>query len=122
MNDDTMTETRWVAFGATGAVGTIHRSAEGYGVRMLDDDRERGKVFQGFGNPFDPRDSTQRPGPFKFAIASERKSSTWLPSASSISPGSQRGRSPAPPEPPGVPGGLTSSVAEEVKRGSALMA
>ncbi|MBN9607487.1 MAG: hypothetical protein J0G30_12835 [Actinomycetales bacterium] len=54
MNDDTMTraeatpgsgemtETRWVAFGATGAVGTIHRSAEGYGVRMLDDDRERG--------------------------------------------------------------------------------
>lgn len=42
MNDDTMTEARWVAFGATGAVGTIHRTTGGYGVRMLDDGEERG--------------------------------------------------------------------------------
>jgi hypothetical protein len=29
-------EQRWVAFGAAGAVGSIHRTADGFAVRMID--------------------------------------------------------------------------------------
>ncbi|WBU39051.1 methyltransferase [Homoserinibacter sp. YIM 151385] len=42
MSDDTVTEARWVAFGPAGAVGSIHRGGEGYTVRLLDDESERG--------------------------------------------------------------------------------
>jgi len=39
---------------------------------LIETEREKGKYFRGFGNPFDPRDSSHRPGPFALAIASER--------------------------------------------------
>jgi len=42
MSDDTVTAARWVAFGPTGAVGSIHRTDEGYRVRLLADDEPRG--------------------------------------------------------------------------------
>lgn len=32
----TETEQRWVAFGPAGAVGSIHRTADGFAVRMID--------------------------------------------------------------------------------------
>lgn len=33
----TTTTARWVAFGPAGAVGSIHRTDDGYSVRLLDD-------------------------------------------------------------------------------------
>jgi len=40
---DTGTKSQvWVAFGPAGAVGSIHRTADGYGVRMLNDAEFRG--------------------------------------------------------------------------------
>lgn len=41
-NTTTLTGQRWVAFGAAGAVGSIHRTDAGFLVKMLDgsDDRE----------------------------------------------------------------------------------
>ena len=40
---DTSTKSQvWVAFGHAGAVGSIHRTADGYGVRMLNDSEFRG--------------------------------------------------------------------------------
>jgi hypothetical protein len=42
MSESTTVEQRWVAFGPSGAVGSIHRTAEGFQVKLLDDDRYRG--------------------------------------------------------------------------------
>lgn len=40
---DTSTKSQvWVAFGQAGAIGSIHRTAGGYGVRMLNDADFRG--------------------------------------------------------------------------------
>ena len=36
------TEQRWIAFGASGATGTILHTTIGYAVRMLNDDSARG--------------------------------------------------------------------------------
>ena len=33
----TMTEQRWVAFGTAGAVGSIHRTDDGFEVRLMSD-------------------------------------------------------------------------------------
>ncbi len=41
MSDQT-TEQRWVAFGPGGAVGSIHRTSEGYEVRLIDDPNGHG--------------------------------------------------------------------------------
>lgn len=38
----TITEQRWVAFGSSGAVGSIHRVDGGYEVRLMNDDTPRG--------------------------------------------------------------------------------
>jgi hypothetical protein len=38
----TATEQRWVAFGSAGAVGSIHRTADGYEVRLMSDEAPRG--------------------------------------------------------------------------------
>lgn len=38
----TVTQQRWVAFGLAGAVGSIHRSGDGYEVRVLGDATPRG--------------------------------------------------------------------------------
>ena len=38
----TMTEQRWVAFGSSGAVGSIHRVDAGYEVRLISDTTPRG--------------------------------------------------------------------------------
>ena len=38
----TVTEQRWVAFGSAGAVGSIHRTADGYEVRLMSDETPRG--------------------------------------------------------------------------------
>lgn len=35
MNDSTMTARRWVAFGPAGAIGSIHKTADGFVVRLL---------------------------------------------------------------------------------------
>lgn len=35
-SQQTETEQRWVAFGPAGAVGSIHRTAEGFIVRMIE--------------------------------------------------------------------------------------
>jgi hypothetical protein len=35
---DTVTDQRWVAFGSSGAVGSIHRTGDGYEVRLMKDD------------------------------------------------------------------------------------
>jgi hypothetical protein len=37
----TMTGQRWVAFGAAGALGSIHRTDGGYLLKMLDGSEER---------------------------------------------------------------------------------
>lgn len=37
----TMSGQRWVAFGPAGAVGSIHRTDEGFLVRLLDGSEER---------------------------------------------------------------------------------
>ena len=38
----TMNEQRWVAFGSSGAVGSIHRVEAGYEVRLMHDATPRG--------------------------------------------------------------------------------
>ena len=38
----TMTEQRWVAFGSSGAVGSIHHVDSGYEVRLMHDATPRG--------------------------------------------------------------------------------
>lgn len=42
MTADTAEKHVWVAFGQAGAVGSIHRTENGFGVRMLDDSDYRG--------------------------------------------------------------------------------
>ncbi|QNO38304.1 methyltransferase [Protaetiibacter sp. SSC-01] len=42
MGESTTVEQRWVAFGESGAVGTIHRTADGYRVKLIDDADYRG--------------------------------------------------------------------------------
>jgi len=42
MSESTTVEQRWVAFGPAGAVGSIHRTAEGFQVKLIDDERYRG--------------------------------------------------------------------------------
>lgn len=42
MSESTTVEQRWVAFGQAGAVGAIHRTADGYRVKLIDDDEYRG--------------------------------------------------------------------------------
>ena len=42
MSDSTTVEQRWVAFGPAGAVGTIHRTSEGFQVKLIDDAEYRG--------------------------------------------------------------------------------
>ncbi len=42
MSSIAATGQRWVAFGDAGATGTILHTAEGYAVRLLDDDRAQG--------------------------------------------------------------------------------
>lgn len=37
----TMTGQRWIAFGPAGAIGSIHRTADGFTLRMLDDSPDR---------------------------------------------------------------------------------
>lgn len=39
---ETSTQQRWIAFGPSGATGTIQHTAEGYTVRLLNDDSVRG--------------------------------------------------------------------------------
>ncbi|MEO5535392.1 MAG: methyltransferase [Pseudolysinimonas sp.] len=36
-----MTGQRWIAFGPAGALGSIHRTADGFSVRLLDDSPAR---------------------------------------------------------------------------------
>lgn len=40
--DNTVTEQRWIAFGTSGAAGSILHTSIGYAVRMLNDDSARG--------------------------------------------------------------------------------
>jgi len=40
--NDTTTSRRWVAFGPAGAIGSIHETGEGFVVRLLDADADRG--------------------------------------------------------------------------------
>jgi len=42
MSDSTTVEQRWVAFGAAGAVGSIHRMWDGFHVKLIDDAEYRG--------------------------------------------------------------------------------
>lgn len=42
MSDTTTITARWVAFGPSGAVGSIHRTDDGYRVRLLDTVGDRG--------------------------------------------------------------------------------
>ncbi len=42
MTESATVERRWVAFGPAGAVGSIHRTAEGFRVRLIDDADYRG--------------------------------------------------------------------------------
>ena len=42
MSNETMAGQRWVAFGPAGAVGSIQRTEDGFGVRLLDDAEPRG--------------------------------------------------------------------------------
>jgi hypothetical protein len=42
MSESTTVEQRWVAFGPAGALGTIHRTAEGFQMKLLDDNEYRG--------------------------------------------------------------------------------
>lgn len=42
MSDRTTVEQRWVAFGPAGAVGAIHRTSEGFQVKLMDDPDYRG--------------------------------------------------------------------------------
>lgn len=42
MNEPATVEQRWVAFGPAGALGSIHRTADGFHVKLLDDADYRG--------------------------------------------------------------------------------
>ncbi|TPW70096.1 methyltransferase [Schumannella sp. 10F1B-5-1] len=42
MSTSTMTRQTWVAFGPAGAVGSIHRTDDGFLVKMVSDGRFRG--------------------------------------------------------------------------------
>jgi len=42
MENQTTLRKRWVAFGPTGAVGSIHQEEDGYSVRMVGEDDARG--------------------------------------------------------------------------------
>jgi len=42
MSESTTVDQRWVAFGPAGAVGSIHRTADVFQVKLLDDDEYRG--------------------------------------------------------------------------------
>lgn len=42
MNNQTMTGQRWVAFGPAGAVGSIHRTDQGFGLKLVRDAEFRG--------------------------------------------------------------------------------
>jgi hypothetical protein len=39
---NTTTEQRWVAFGPAGAVGSIHRTDDGFAVKLMNDSEARG--------------------------------------------------------------------------------
>ena len=39
---NTATEQRWVAFGPAGAVGSIHRTDDGFAVKLMNDSETRG--------------------------------------------------------------------------------
>jgi hypothetical protein len=41
-SDELVAEQTWVAFGPAGAVGSVHRTSEGYTFRLLSDDDSRG--------------------------------------------------------------------------------
>lgn len=41
-SDELVAEQTWVAFGPAGAVGSVHRTSEGYTFRLLSDDDYRG--------------------------------------------------------------------------------
>lgn len=45
MNDSSVIDQRWVAFGPTGAVGSILRSTKGFVVQMIREDADRGVVY-----------------------------------------------------------------------------
>jgi len=42
MSDTTSVDQRWVAFGETGALGTIHRIGDAFKMRLLSDSEYRG--------------------------------------------------------------------------------
>jgi len=42
MSESTTVEQRWVAFGPAGALGTIHRTSEGFQMKLLSDEAYRG--------------------------------------------------------------------------------
>lgn len=42
MSNETLTGQRWVAFGPAGAIGSIHRTETGYGLRLVSDADFRG--------------------------------------------------------------------------------
>ncbi len=42
MSESATVEQRWVAFGQAGAVGAIHRTADGFNVKLIDDAEYRG--------------------------------------------------------------------------------
>ena len=42
MSDETLTGRRWVAFGPAGAVGAIHQTDDGFGVRLMGETDYRG--------------------------------------------------------------------------------
>jgi hypothetical protein len=42
MDDTTLTGRTWVAFGPTGAVGSVHATADGYSFKLLSDDAPHG--------------------------------------------------------------------------------
>ncbi|TXK19643.1 methyltransferase [Homoserinibacter sp. GY 40078] len=42
MSQSMTIEKRWVAFGPAGAVGVIHRTSDGFRVKLVDDDDYRG--------------------------------------------------------------------------------
>jgi len=42
MSETTLTGQTWVAFGSNGAVGSIHRTSEGFTFKRLGDDTFRG--------------------------------------------------------------------------------
>ena len=51
---DTVTEQRWVAFGPAGAVGSIHRTDDGFAVRLMNDAEYRGRRTRRWTSPRAP--------------------------------------------------------------------